>query len=205
MPKKSPPKARSLPPEVPTILQFKITLLDTHPPIWRRIQFADDDTLANLHTHIQGAFGWEDCHMHAFEIDKVQYINVVQDPYEQLEDAEDESLIVISSLLPENPRKKCRWIYEYDFGDSWRHEVLFEKRVPAEQKVKYPRCVDGARACPFEDCGGPYGYADLLYALENPQDSNSSELLEIFGRFDPARFDSKKATREMQKWYKVIL
>jgi hypothetical protein len=199
--KKAPDKSESAASGGPTVLQFKITLLMTDPPVWRRIQFAENDTLADLHISIQAAFGWEDCHMHVFEVDQVRYMNFDQDPYGQLEDTRDESLVVVASLLPENPRKKFRMLYEYDFGDSWQHEVLFEKRVPSEKKTKYPLCIDGSRACPPEDIGGLYGYADLLNAIEHPDEIGPSELLEMIGPFDPDRFDAKKATREMHKWY----
>ena len=91
------------------------------------------------------------------------------------------------------------FVYEYDFGDGWRHEILFEGFVSVDPKAKYPQCVQGARACPPEDCGGPWGYADYLAAIVDPQHERHEELLEWRGPFDPEEFDAKKATREMKK------
>ena len=55
-----------------------------------------------------------------------------------------------------------RFVYEYDFGDSWQHEIVLEKILEPEPNVAYPRCIEGARACPPEDVGGIWGYADFL-------------------------------------------
>src|SRR5205085_1614856 len=91
----------------------------------------------------------------------------------------------ISDILPK-AGKRFRFQYEYDFGDSWDHEVLFEGTVPAEPRVKYPRCLEGERACPPEDCGGVWGYADFVQAIQNPDHEQHEELLEwVGGRFDP--------------------
>ncbi len=91
-------------------------------------------------------------------------------------------------------------MYEYDFGDSWEHEVLFEGILLAESKVKYPLCLDGARACPPEDCGGVWGYADFVAAIQNPDNEQHEEMLEwVGGRFDPERFDPAKATKQMRR------
>lgn len=44
--------------------------------------------------------------------------------------------------------------YEYDFGDGWEHEVVLEGILLKEKGQKIPVCIDGAQACPPEDCGG---------------------------------------------------
>ncbi len=111
---------------------------------------------------------------------------------------EDETLIMLSDLLPMSKRK-IRWIYEYDFGDGWRHEIIFEGHPRLEKGQKYPLCLVGERACPPEDVGGPWGYADYLAALADPENEQHDELLEWRGPFDPEAFDPKKATREMRK------
>ncbi len=179
------------------LFQFKITLLDIKPAIWRRIQIPDC-TLADLHEYIQAAVGWENYHLHQFEIDGVRFSQLAPDEDEFDLDAEDETDIILSKLLPQSSRK-ARWIYEYDFGDSWRHEILFEGFPPADPKAKPPLCLEGERACPPEDCGGPPGYADYLDALADPQDERHEEMLEWRGPFDPEAFDAKKATKEMRK------
>ena len=137
------------------LYQFRITLLDIKPVIWRRIQVTDC-TLNDLYGHIQAAFGWWDYHLHHFEIDGVRFSQPAPDgDYVDLE-FEDETQVLLSTVLPKSARR-TRWIYEYDFGDSWRHEVLLEGCPPLEPKVKYPLCLEGERACPPEDCSGPWG------------------------------------------------
>jgi len=179
------------------LFQFKITLLDIKPAIWRRIQ-VPDCTLVDLHEYIQAAFGWENYHLHQFEIDGVRYSQPAPDGEDFDMDFEDETDVLLSKLLPKSSRK-ARWVYEYDFGDGWRHEVLFEGFPPADPKAKSPICLEGERACPPEDCGGPPGYADYLNAIADPQDERHEELLEWRGPFDPEAFDAKKTTKEMRK------
>ena len=192
------PKARKLSSKKSDLLfQFKITLLVIKPAIWRRIQ-VPDCTLTNLHEYIQAAFGWENYHLHQFEIDGVRYSQPAPDGDNFGMDFEDETDVFLSKLLPRSA-KRTRWVYEYDFGDGWRHEVLFEGFPPFNPKAKSPLCLEGERACPPEDCGGPPGYADYLEAIANPQDERYGEMLEWRGPFDPDAFDAKKATREMRK------
>ena len=179
------------------IYQFKITLLDIKPAIWRRIRIPDG-TLADLHEYIQVVFGWQGCHMHQFAIDGKQYSQQDPDGGNFDMDFEDESDVLISQLISKSGRKPC-WIYEYDFGDGWRHEMLFEGSPPSDPKAKYPECVEGARACPPEDCGGPWGYADYLAAIADPKHEQHEELLEWGGPFDPEAFDAKNATKEMRR------
>ena len=179
------------------LYQFKITLLDIQPAIWRRIQ-VPDCTLTDLHQYIQSAFGWWDYHLHQFEIDGVQYSQPAPDGDDFDLDFEDETQVVLSKLLPKSA-KRTRWIYEYDFGDGWRHEVLFEGFPPSDPKAKYPLCLEGERACPPEDCGGPGGYVDYLAAIADPKHEQHEEMLEWRGAFDPEAFDAEWATKEMRK------
>ena len=179
------------------LFQFKITLLDIKPPIWRRIQIPDC-TLADLHEYIQVALGWWNSHLHLFEIDGERYSQPSPDGDDYELDFKDESDIFISKLLPKSGTR-TRWIYEYDFGDGWRHEILFEGFPPKAPKVTYPLCLEGKRACPPEDCGGPWGYSDFLDVIANPKHEEHTEMLEWSGPFDPDAFDAKKASREMRK------
>ncbi|QEL17825.1 plasmid pRiA4b ORF-3 family protein [Limnoglobus roseus] len=177
------------------LFQFKITLLDIAPAIWRRVR-VPDCTLVEFHEIIQAAFGWENYHLHQFEIGSVRYTEPAPDGDDT--DSEDETDVLLSTLLPESSRT-AQWVYEYDFGDGWRHEVLFEGFPPAVPKAKPPICLEGERACPPEDCGGPPGYADYLAAIADPQDEQHEELLEWRGPFDPEAFDATKATKAMRK------
>jgi Plasmid pRiA4b ORF-3-like protein len=177
--------------------QFKITLLDIRPPIWRRIQ-VPDGTLDALHAHIQSAMGWTNSHLHQFEIDRRRYGDpeLLDDGWGD-DDFVDSTKIRLSALL-EKKQKSFRFFYEYDFGDGWRHEVVYEGAQPAEAGVRYPRCTEGARACPPEDVGGPWGYGDFVEAIGNPKHKRHRELREWFsGRFDPETFDPTAATKQM--------
>jgi hypothetical protein len=182
-----------------TVYQFKITLLESHPPIWRRIQ-VKDCTLDKLHEHIQMAMGWTNSHLHHFKIGEQFYgdPDLMQENFEDM-DYEDSTTTKISDILPKTGRR-FRFLYEYDFGDSWNHEVHFVGAVRADPKVKYPLCLEGERACPPEDCGGVWRYADFVEAIQNPDDEQHGELLEwVGGGFDPEEFDPAQATKAMRK------
>jgi hypothetical protein len=181
----------------PLIYQFKITLLDIKPTIWRRIQMTEG-TLADLHECIQGAFGWWDAHLHQFKVDGERYAPTPPSGYEPIEGTLPEEGVLLRDIVPKNGQPK-RWLYEYDFGDDWRHEVLFEGHPKPEKKRAYPWCVEGERACPPEDCGGPFMYAEYLEAITDPNHEQHEELLAWRGPFDPEAFDVKKATRVMRR------
>ena len=181
---------------IKALLQFKITLLEIKPVIWRRIQM-EDGTLEDLHYMIQAAFGWENCHLHQFVISGDRYGPPPAEDLDDKLDWIDETTVTISDLLPASGR--ARWRYEYDFGDGWIHEILFEAWPERAAKTNYPLCVDGARACPPEDTGGPYNYGDFLYVLSDSNDERHEEYLEWYGEFDPESFDAKQATRVMRR------
>jgi len=193
------PRRRRTPTINNTILQFKITLRGIKPPIWRRIQ-TKDCTLDKLHEHIQTAMGWTNSHLHQFEIGGVRY----GDPQLLYEGWEDETSPVnslrtkLSKIIPKDG-KRFRFDYEYDFGDGWEHEILFEGFLPAEKGTRYPLCLEGERACPPEDVGGTYGYQECLKAMANPKHKRHKEFLEWSGPFDPEKFDAEAATKQMRK------
>jgi hypothetical protein len=181
------------------VYQFKIALLDVKPPIWRRIQVADG-TLDDLHAHIQAAMGWTNSHLHQFEIGGRRYGDpeLLDDGWGD-EDFVDSTEVRLSTLL-EKKRKSFRFFYEYDFGDGWRHEIAYEGAQPAEIGVKYPRCTEGARACPPEDVGGPWGYMDFVEVMGNPKHERHRELREWFtAPFDPEAFDPLETTKDMRR------
>ncbi|MBA3314911.1 MAG: plasmid pRiA4b ORF-3 family protein [Planctomycetaceae bacterium] len=192
------PKIRKTAPTKGKLLyQFKITLLEINPAIWRRIQ-VPDCSLCDLHEYIQAAFGWWDYHLHQFEIDGERYSEPGPDDDAFGMEFKDETNVLLSKLVPKSGRPSW-WIYEYDFGDSWRHEVLFEGFPSAEPKAKYPLCVEGERACPQEDCGGPWGYAEYLAAIADPQHEQHQEMRQWRGPFDSEAFDAMKATKAMRR------
>ncbi|MGA2032975.1 MAG: plasmid pRiA4b ORF-3 family protein [Thermoguttaceae bacterium] len=192
-------RARSKPTQIPAsqrLYQFKITLRGIKPPIWRRIQ-VKECTLDELHKHIQTAMGWTNSHLHQFQIDGEPY----GDPTLMEDDAEgmeDSTATKLRDIVPEDG-KRFRFRYEYDFGDGWEHEILFEGCLPAEKQGRYPLCIEGKRACPPEDVGGVYGYGEYLEAMANPKHERHKEFMEWGGRFNPEKFDAQTATTRMQE------
>lgn len=181
------------------LYQFKITLLDIDPPIWRRIQ-TKDCSLDKLHECIQTAMGWTNSHLHQFEIEGI----VCGDPELLCDDPEcfvgtNSREAMISRIVPQSGAR-FRFSYEYDFGDSWSHEVLFEGCLSCDQGVRYPVCVEGEGCCPPEDVGGVYGYEEFLNAIADSSHPEHEEWMTwAGGDFDPTRFDAKAATRAIQR------
>lgn len=185
-----PPRAAAAPGRV---YRLKITLKGSKPPIWRRVELADDITLARLHRIIQAAMGWTDSHLHMFSVGRTSY--GVPDP-DYDEDVRDERRVRLSQLLTA-PKQKLS--YEYDFGDSWTHEVLLEQALAPEPGVRYPRCTAGKRACPPEDCGGVWGYAEFVEAIADPEHPQHEELLEwVGGEFDPELLELDAINAELR-------
>ena len=156
------------------ILQLKITLKGiSKPPVWRRVQVRADTTFATLHQIIQAAFGWTDTHLHTFEYEGEQ-IGVVDPEYDN--DCADEAETTLDEVLL-GPKDRVR--YTYDFGDNWEHDIVLEKVIKSAAGDGRPALLTGKGARPPEDCGGPWGYAELKNA----------------GGFDPASFDLEPAQR----------
>jgi hypothetical protein len=193
-PKPKRPKAQKAP---EMIYQFKITLVGSKPPIWRRIQ-VEDCTLDELHEYVQAAMGWTNSHLHQFEIDGERYGNpeFLDDGYGDF-DCIDSTRTRISEVLPKRTRG-FRFRYEYDFGDGWEHDVLLEDSFPPKPNTEYPICIKGKRACPPEDIGGIWGYAELLEALADPKHERHNEFMEWADSFDPEGFDAVETTKTMQ-------
>ncbi|HZS48892.1 MAG TPA: plasmid pRiA4b ORF-3 family protein [Blastocatellia bacterium] len=165
------------------VYQLKITLRESKPPIWRRIQVTDDTTLQDLHWILQIIMPWTNSHLHQFQADGEYY----SDPEMEIEDALDETKVKIRDVVS---GPKARFSYEYDFGDDWRHEILVEKVLPADPAVEYPVCLAGKLACPPEDIGGMWGYYHFLHLINDPSNKEGKELLEwVGGSFNPAEFD----------------
>lgn len=148
-------------PASPEALQLKVVLADVRPPIWRRLQVPSGFTLARLHRVIQLAFGWEDCHLHRFCIRDEEF--GPEDP--DFDGGIRSERVALRDL---GLRARAKFSYEYDFGDGWEHGVTVEKVLVPESPLAAPVCLAGERACPPEDCGGPWGYQELLAAVADP-------------------------------------
>jgi hypothetical protein len=176
------------------VFQLEVTLLDIEPPIWRRVLVGADSTLDHLHEVIQAAFGWWNYHLHEFEVDSTRY--GVPDPdWDWGEPTRDERSTRLDAIAGEGSSFR----YTYDFGDGWEHKVVVEKVLPAESAPTAPACIDGRRACPPEDCGGPWGYGELLEILADPSHPEHDERREWLDRtFDPEAFDPSGFADELR-------
>lgn len=173
--------------------QLKVTLRGTKPPIWRRVVVPGDLTLQRLHRVLQDAMGWQDCHLHSFTIHGTDFGVPDRDGWGG-PDFEPEKQYRLEDLVGE----KARFSYTYDFGDSWVHGILVEKVTPGD--VPTPRCIAGARACPPEDCGGTWGYGELVEALADSSHERHAELAGwVPPGWMPERFDLALADRLVAK------
>jgi hypothetical protein len=175
-----------------TVHQLKVTIEGTKPPVWRRLLVPSDVTLADLHHVFQTAFGWEDYHLHEFEVAGHRF-GVVDG--EDWQPPRDERRYRLNTVA----HPGSSFVYVYDFGDDWCHRVLVEKVLPRDKDTRYPTCIGGRRAGPPEDCGGVWGYADLVDAMEDPAHPERDRLLEWLGEpFDPAAFDAAEVDRRLR-------
>jgi Plasmid pRiA4b ORF-3-like protein len=168
------------------LYQLKIVLCDCKPPIWRRIVVRADMKLDRLHRVIQVAMGWTDSHLHHFVADGVYYGKLDREG-----DAEDPQMLNEKRYTVDDlaPTAKARFAYEYDFGDSWEHEVVLEKDLPPNADFKHPVCLGGANSCPTEDCGGSPGYAQFVAVMADPKHEEHAQLKEwCGGAWDATRF-----------------
>ena len=160
-----------------------------------------DMRLNRLHDVIQIAMGWTDSHLHQFTVGTRSaciYFGVPDPEFDYIGSKTlNERRYTVANLAP-IPKKK--FIYEYDFGDDWEHEVIAEKILPRDPVFKCPVCLAGANACPPEDCGGIYGYYDLLKILGDPKHPSHEDMKEwIDEDFDSTRFDLSEINTELRR------
>ena len=176
------------------IYRLKVTLRGIRPAIWRRIEAPADASLFDLHRTLQAAMGWTDSHLHQF-FHGGTYYGPPDREYGMPTVSERRTRL--ADLLE---RPKDRLIYEYDFGDSWEHEVVLEAIAEAQPGVRYPRVVAGKRACPPEDVGRCPGYAEFIEAISDPSHEEHASMLDwIGGRFDAEHFDVIAANDRVPK------
>lgn len=178
------------------IYQIHLELNGSEPKIWRRLLVPSDVPLSDLHKIIQTAMGWTNSHLHQF-IKGRDFYEPPQ-PEEGMWDSfgEDYTGMTLDEFLQ---KKNDRIIYEYDFGDGWEHEIKLEQVMPADKKIKLPKCIDGAMACPPEDCGGIWGFQEFKEIMENPDHPEYEEYLEWFGEeFDPEAFDMEEVNEMLR-------
>lgn len=170
------------------IYQIQIALKGIKPKIWRRVLVQSDLFLKDLHKIIQTSMGWTNSHLHQFIKDRTYYQERSEDDdfWNEFKNV-DYKEIKISDLLK---KEKDKIVYEYDFGDGWAHDIVLEKIHPYEKDKQFPICLTGKMNCPPEDCGGIWGYSNMLEILKNPEDEEYDEILEWLGEeFDPEYFE----------------
>jgi hypothetical protein len=168
------------------IIRLKVTLRGIRPPIWRRLALPGRMTLGDLHHAIQAAMGWEGDHLHLFDISGRRY----GDPL-AVDGVTDEERLTLNGVVKSGV---ARFTYTYDFGDDWEHAITIEGKHPPVDGRSYPACLAGKRHCPPEDCGGVWGYQELLAILANPAHARYQEWIEMIGEgFDPEAFSAEAA------------
>jgi hypothetical protein len=178
------------------LISLKVTLQDIQPPIWRRLMMPGEATLGTLHWAIQSTMGWENCHLHRFDIAK----RVYGDPID-VDGVTDEDRLTLNDVVR---LRVARFIYTYDFGDDWRHLITVESKKPAIEGRTYPTCIAGERNCPPEDCGGCWGYEELLAALANPKHPSYDHWIEMIGDdFEPEKFSVDDADALLAAQFRV--
>jgi len=174
------------------VMMFRVALQDVHPAVWRLIEVPARYSFWDLHVAIQDAMGWLDCHLHLFRIADARG-DVVEIGIPNDEPFDDEPVCLRGWDVPIADyfdRLGARAEYEYDFGDGWVHELRLEGIMSRRRGTKYPRCVGGANRCPPEDCGGPFGYAEMLRTIADPGHEEYASTMEwLDGPFDATAFD----------------
>jgi len=182
------------------LYQLEIVLDGTKPPVRRRLLVRGDAGLGLLHAVFQVAMGWTNSHLHHFIIGRERYtdLTTIEEPNFGPFSDHDEAKTTLAEAVP---REKTRFLYEYDFGDSWEHLVTVERIVWRDESFDgLAQCLEGSRACPPDDCGGIGGYADLLEIIKNPKHKEFKSMMEWLGRkFDPEAFDVGKINTYLQK------
>ncbi|MDA2930280.1 plasmid pRiA4b ORF-3 family protein [Acidobacteria bacterium AH-259-O06] len=190
------------------VYQFKISLKGLEPAIWRRIQVPVHYSFWDLHVAIQDSMGWLDYHLHVFrivnpELGEREEIGIPDDEDGLFEILPGWELAISEYSSSEN---NCAE-YEYDFGDSWEHEIILEKILPRDTDSEYPKCIAGERACPPEDCGGIDGYQELLEAIYIPShEEHKSTKTRAGASFDSEKFDPTKVQFDdpEKRWEKAF-
>ena len=167
------------------VFQIKVSLGGSEPLIWRRLLVPGDISLARLHLILQAVMGWENYHLHRFEINGEIYGDPEDDEY-GLSGTKDEHEYRLEQLLG---KPGTVFEYKYDFGDGWVHLLEVEEIVPFAERSQIPRCIDGQYSGPPEDVGGVGGYQGYVKAIKDRRHPEHKEWLAWRGPFDPEKFD----------------
>jgi hypothetical protein len=175
-------------------LQVRAQLRRVDPVVWRRLLVPGPVHLGKLDLMLQAAMGWTNLHLHCFRIGELSY-GPVDDLADDVIDMDEKTLTVSQAFEVDR-----RLVYEYDFGDSWEHDVVVEDRLTSRLALKFAVCLDGQNAWPPEDCGGARGYRSMLESLADASDDeHDSYLTWLGGPFDAAAFSLAEANAALQR------
>jgi hypothetical protein len=174
----------------PTNHLLRVTLRDVRPKVTRGLLVPSGLSLDRLHQVLQVAMGWEDAHPHEFIVGSLRngqrYGKGHSSPLFGPATRSEKRF----TLMQVAPTEGSKFLYWYDFGDDWYHDIVVKGIGVPQRDIATPHCADGKGACPPEDCGGPPGYANLLAALTNPKHEDHEDACEWLGDdFDPSAFD----------------
>lgn len=178
-------------------IQIKISLANSHIPIWRRFQITDDYRLDRFHQTLQIVMGWWNSHLHEFEIGGRRF-GMLLNHNSDLPNIEDETRFYLKNFPFEVGQKLG---YLYDFGDNWQH--LLEIEAISESNKSKLQCLSGSGKCPFEDAGGVDGYEFALQAEKDPTHPQHAQFLGdrwITELPNYTHFDLKEVSRELRKF-----
>lgn len=185
------------------VIDFNIIIKGIEPAIWRRIKISSQATLLDLHYVIQHAFGWTNSHLFMFEIGSMQFVN----PPDWEEDAyhyQSAALATLDDFVPKMVSKGEKFLYVYDMGDGWRHEIFVENIEESQRAFSGAICIAGARACPPEDVGSAPGYYELLHAIKDPTSEAFKDYQSWLGYvYDPETLDLERANQFINDYFKT--
>jgi hypothetical protein len=190
--------------KIKNVYIMRVALLDIRPPIWRKMRLPGNATLSDLSDSILVAMGWDNDHLHGYNIRGETFKGIPFDDID-LDGDKDDSLYTLDSF---EFSVKEHFLYVYDFGDNWRHKITIQKILPANE-VENPEaivCLGGKRAGPPEDCGGFIGYYDILEIVEKlaakPDEKLSADDEEYYGwlrDYKPDYFDAREVNKKLGK------
>ena len=184
-----------------TITVLRIELEGIEPLIWRRVAVSTSMDIKTLHSVIQAAMGWLDCHLWQFEANERKYSLLISNDPDWNERITDAATTKLSSLVADGAKDMT---YVYDMGDDWQHRVIVEKLMPAAHGTQYPQFLGGERRCPPEDCGGVPGYYEFVDNIASKQIKKRKAALDWYGRaYDPNDIDEKQIVANLKRLSEV--
>jgi hypothetical protein len=178
------------------VIQLKISLRGTKPPIWRRVLVEKTLTFEALHEMIQITMGWTNSHLHEFTVNGLR----IGQPLDEFdlgfgEELLDDATVTLESVLT---HIKQKFDYTYDFGDSWVHTLEVERWLPGDAASTYPVCIGGKLNCPPEDCGGIPGFYEMLRVLNDKRHPEQQNMLAwLGGIYDAQAFDQQEVNQRL--------